>query len=65
MPERPDVPNAKHGFDAQLLEQLACPVCHGGLRLAMPEENIVCVGCGRAYPLVDGIPVLIAERATL
>ncbi len=65
MPDRPDVSNPEHAFDAHLLEQLACPVCHGGLRLAVQEEHIVCVDCSRAYPLVDGIPVLIAERATL
>jgi uncharacterized protein YbaR (Trm112 family) len=48
-------------LDSRVLEQLACPVCFGGLRLA--ADAIVCAGCGRAYPLIDGIPVLIAERA--
>jgi uncharacterized protein len=63
MPVRPDLSETKNSFDARLLEQLACPVCHGGLRLAVPEERIVCAGCGRKYLLVEGIPVLIAERA--
>jgi hypothetical protein len=40
---------------------LACPVCLGTLRLQ--ESTVVCVGCGRIYPVVDGIPVLIADRA--
>ncbi|MGA7343467.1 MAG: Trm112 family protein [Terracidiphilus sp.] len=53
------VPQLK--FDASVLGQLACPVCLGDLRL--DGERIVCVQCGRAYPLVDGIPVLIGERA--
>jgi len=48
-------------FDARMLERLACPVCFGELRLS--GEQICCTGCGRAYPLIDGIPVLIAERA--
>jgi len=48
-------------FDSRVLEELACPVCFGGLRLA--ADAIVCAGCGRAYPLIDGMPVLIAERA--
>jgi uncharacterized protein YbaR (Trm112 family) len=26
---------------------------------------VTCSGCGRRYPVVDGIPVLIASRATL
>ena len=41
---------------------LACPVCFG--LLTFSEVEVVCAGCGRSYPVVDGIPVLIAERAT-
>ncbi|HUX43985.1 MAG TPA: Trm112 family protein [Terracidiphilus sp.] len=48
------------GF-AEWAEVLACPACLGALRA---EPNAVtCVGCGRVYPVVDGIPVLIVERA--
>jgi uncharacterized protein YbaR (Trm112 family) len=46
-----------------LLERLACPACFGALQLAA-DARITCLVCGRAYPLIDGIPVLIAERAT-
>jgi uncharacterized protein YbaR (Trm112 family) len=52
-----------HPFDVRLLEKLACPVCFGVLGLALPGREIVCAGCRRMYPLIDGIPVLIAERA--
>jgi uncharacterized protein len=48
-------------FDTSILDQLACPVCLGQLRV--DGERLSCVGCGRAYPVVDGIPVLIAERS--
>jgi uncharacterized protein YbaR (Trm112 family) len=41
-------------------DQLACPVCFQSLR--MEEARVVCGGCGRVYPVVDSIPVLIAER---
>jgi uncharacterized protein YbaR (Trm112 family) len=41
--------------------ELACPACHGALRLE--EAHVVCTGCGRSYPVVEGIPVLIVERA--
>jgi uncharacterized protein len=47
-------------FDAAVLEQLACPGCLGGLLLK--ENQLVCTGCGRVYPIVNGIPVLIAGR---
>jgi len=48
-------------FDSAVAEMLACPGCCGALRLE--SECLVCAGCGRRYPVVDGIPVLIAERA--
>jgi uncharacterized protein YbaR (Trm112 family) len=43
------------------VDALVCPACMGDLRLG--EERVVCLECGRKYPVVDGIPVLIAERA--
>ncbi len=42
------------------MNQLACPACLGALRLE--ESKLLCVECGRAYPIVDGIPVLISGR---
>jgi len=44
----------------QMDHELACPSMFGVLRL--DEGGSVCAGCGRAYPVVDGIPVLIAEH---
>ena len=48
-------------LDAEVLRQLACPVCHGDLRAV--DARLACTGCGRSYPVIDGIPVLIAERS--
>jgi uncharacterized protein YbaR (Trm112 family) len=45
----------------QWADDLACPVCFGQLRFE--ETTVVCTGCGRTYPIVDGIPVLIPQRA--
>jgi uncharacterized protein YbaR (Trm112 family) len=50
-------------LDARTLDLLACPACVGELRL--DGDRLLCAGCGRTYPIVDGIPVLIAERAIL
>jgi len=58
MPAKPAPPSE---FDASILSQLACPACHGDLRLE--ASRLVCTACGRGYPIVDGIPVLIADRA--
>ena len=46
----------------QWAEDLVCPVCFAVLRFS--DAAVECSGCGRSYPVVDGIPVLIAERAT-
>ena len=44
------------------LDLLVCPACHGPLVLA--AQHIDCASCLRRYPIVDGLPVLIASRAT-
>ncbi len=48
-------------FDPSVVDRLACPACLGKLRLE--EGALVCAACGRTYPVIDGIPVLIADRA--
>lgn len=45
---------------AQWDEDLACPVCYARLRFEV--ATVVCAGCGRTYPIEDGIPVLIPQR---
>ena len=43
------------------LRWLVCPVCHAAL--TVQDEGIRCKDCGRVYPIVDGLPVLLASRA--
>jgi len=45
----------------QWVNDLVCPACHGALRF--DEADVTCTACGRIYPVVDGLPVLISERA--
>jgi len=45
----------------EILELIVCPACHGRLELA--GRVIRCVECRRSYPIEDGIPVLLLERA--
>jgi uncharacterized protein YbaR (Trm112 family) len=48
-------------LDPAIIAQLACPACYGELRL--DGARLQCMGCSRGYPIVDGIPVMIVERA--
>jgi hypothetical protein len=43
------------------LRWLACPVCLSSL--ALETNSVRCTGCTRSYPVIDGIPVLLAARA--
>ncbi|WP_228972945.1 Trm112 family protein [Streptomyces sp. DH12] len=51
--------------DSRLMDILACPVCTAPLRADARETALTCrgTGCGRAYPVVDGIPVLIVDES--
>ncbi|HKN22892.1 MAG TPA: Trm112 family protein [Terracidiphilus sp.] len=55
------MPTPQSTFDPTALAQLACPACHGDLRLE--DLRLICSSCSRKYPIVDGIPALIVERA--
>ncbi|GAC1329463.1 MAG: hypothetical protein NVSMB13_17080 [Mycobacteriales bacterium] len=50
-------------LDAGLLEILACPDCRSPLRVDEPAQELVCTGCGLAYPVRDDIPVLLVDEA--
>jgi uncharacterized protein YbaR (Trm112 family) len=45
----------------EVLELIVCPACQG--KLALEGDTVSCGACGRRYPVVDGIPVLLIERA--
>jgi uncharacterized protein len=48
-----------------MLDILVCPVseCRKTLALAADESSLRCTGCGRVYPVRDGIPILLADQA--
>jgi len=50
-------------IDAQLKEILRCPNCHGELEEDEAQAVLRCQGCGHAYPVRDGIPVMLIEEA--
>jgi LSD1 subclass zinc finger protein len=53
-------------FTADDLRWLVCPVCHQPLTLepsGSEAHPIRCTGCQLRYPIVDGLPVLLASHA--
>ena len=50
-------------MDKKLLALLACPVCKGELKLDKERQELICRADGMAFPIRDGIPVMLATEA--
>lgn len=50
-------------LDAWLLERLACPVTRSPLRWDADRDELVSEAAGLAWPVRDGVPVLLVEAA--
>lgn len=50
-------------LDPELLELIVCPACRAALSVDEEAGELVCIGCGRAYPVRDDIPVLLVDEA--
>jgi uncharacterized protein YbaR (Trm112 family) len=50
-------------MDHRLLEIVACPVCNGKLYFNKESQELVCKADSLAYPVRDGIPVLLENEA--
>ena len=51
--------------DPRLLEILACPLCKTEVKPTPDGTGLVCRECRRRYPIVDDIPVMLVEEATI
>lgn len=49
--------------DRKLLEVLVCPVTKTGLRYDAEKQELVSDRAKLAFPIVNGIPIMVAERA--
>jgi uncharacterized protein YbaR (Trm112 family) len=49
--------------DARLLEILVCPLCKGPLHHDRNAQELICHADKLAYPIRDGIPVMLADEA--
>ncbi len=50
-------------MDSKLLDILACPLCKGPLTWHPDVQQLVCRAERLAYPVRDGIPVMLEEEA--
>jgi hypothetical protein len=49
--------------DSKLLDILACPLCKGPLTWHPAARQLVCRAQRLAFPVRDGIPVMLEEEA--
>lgn len=50
-------------MDKRLLDILVCPLCKG--KLLLKESELICRFDRLAYPIRDGIPVMLEQEARL
>jgi uncharacterized protein YbaR (Trm112 family) len=50
-------------MDAKLLKILVCPVTKGPLIYIKAEQELISKSARLAYPIKDGIPVMLEEEA--
>ena len=50
-------------FDEALLEKLVCPATRTALRHDSAARELVADAAGLAYPVRDGVPILLIEAA--
>lgn len=49
--------------DPKLLEILVCPLTKAPLRYVRDRQELVCRESGLAYPIRDGIPIMLPDEA--
>lgn len=50
-------------MDVKLLEILVCPECKAKLEYIKSAQDLICHKCKLAYPIDDGIPVMLIDQA--
>jgi len=59
----PSAPPPSLGFDPRMLEALVCPQTHGVLLYDAEKQELVSRAAHLAYPIRDGIPIMLASEA--
>ncbi|MBF8781283.1 Trm112 family protein [Pseudomonas sp. S75] len=50
-------------MDTKLLDILACPITKSPLKLSADKTELISKAAGLAYPIRDGIPVMLESEA--
>lgn len=50
-------------MDQKLLSIMACPICKGPLKHDRSSAELICFADGLAFPVRDGIPVMLESEA--
>lgn len=50
-------------LDPELLKILVCPVTRGPLRYDEAAQELISEQAGLAFPIKDGVPVMLVEEA--
>ena len=50
-------------LDAKLLEILVCPITKASLTYKADKDELWCRASGLAYPVRDGIPIMLEDEA--
>ncbi|MAJ82328.1 MAG: hypothetical protein CMF41_05365 [Legionellales bacterium] len=50
-------------IDKSLLNILVCPVSGGPLRYDKKNDELICKASHLAYPIKNGIPIMLPEKA--
>jgi uncharacterized protein len=50
-------------IDPKLLDLLVCPLTKGPLRYDRARQELISEQAGLAYPIRDGIPIMLVEEA--
>jgi uncharacterized protein YbaR (Trm112 family) len=61
----PPSPNDRpeHAVDPKLLEILVCPITKAPLEYDAEKQELISRGAKLAYPIRDGIPIMLADEA--
>jgi hypothetical protein len=57
------MPDRQSAIDPKLLEILVCPLTKSPLRYDRERQELISEQAGLAYPIRDGIPIMLVDEA--